>query len=84
MNLNDLKEKDVSIGGRTGHYFCLRSFLIKKLSAEQVALMSDSQCVEKMLDLGFVPVEVKGQRDDNETVYLVQRSVLEDCIKLVR
>ena len=84
MDLDNLSYRNVSIGSRTGHYTCLRTFLIKELSVEQVAIMTDEQCVEKILELGFVPVEVKNQRDDNETVYLIQKSILETCTKLER
>jgi hypothetical protein len=48
MDLDNLSFRDISIGARTGHYTCLRSFLIKKLSLEQVAIMTDDQCEQKL------------------------------------
>ena len=84
MDLNNLNSRNISIGSRTGHYIGLRSFLTKTVPLEQLALMTDERCVEKLLELGLVPVEVKSQQDDNETIYLIQKSILEESFKLVR
>ena len=86
MELNLLTYRDLSFGNRTGHDSCLRSYALKefKIKVDTLALKTDDEIKELFIEKGFLPVVINGHNEDNETVYLIKRDILEEAIKLTR
>lgn len=86
MDLSSITYRKVSFGHRTGHDACLRSCAMKelKIKPEELALKTDYEIKELFIDKGFLPVVISGYSEDDETVYLIKKDILEKSIKLIR
>jgi hypothetical protein len=49
-----------------------------------VSRLSDIEVVDLMLSDGFVPVSIEGLQCDFETVYLIEKNILEKATQLTR
>lgn len=82
--LSEVTFRSVSFGGRMGHSSSLRDVAIEKLGVKKVAQMIDSDIEQYFIEMGFVPVKINGYSDENESLYLVKKSVLKSAIILKR
>jgi len=75
-NLEYLNGKTFNFGGYAGQSRDLREYAIDLWGAEEVAHMSDYNIETKFLKLGYIPVVVNFDGNNQEDIYLIKKEQL--------
>lgn len=81
--LQELKATDISFGGRIPHTEELRRWAVQLYGVDCIALATDREVEQRVLNAGWVPVTINTHsRVSEDTVYLIKREVLA-CAKVL-
>lgn len=69
--------REISFGGRTGHYTCMRNWAVSLFGIELVAYMSDEDIKREILAKGYLPIRVNGDSNlEDDGVFLIKKEEL--------
>ena len=67
----------LSFGRRTGHVACMRSWAVAEFGMEKVALMSDRDIENEIVEKGYLPIVINGDDDfKDDGVFLIKKEEL--------
>lgn len=85
MQKHNLNFKEFNFGYYTGQAEYLRKFLIEKIGIEKVAKMSDSRVCEKVVEMGYIPMQISFDNGcDGERIFLVPIHIIDKLETLER
>lgn len=75
-NLEYLNKKTFNFGGYAGQRRCLRRVAVDLWGDKEVSLMTDSDIETKFLKLGYIPMVVNFDGNNQEDIYLIKKDHL--------
>lgn len=75
-NLEYLKGKDFNFCQYAGQRRCLRRVAVDLWGEKEVSLMSDYDIENKFIKLGYIPIIVNFEGNNQEDIYIIKKETL--------
>jgi hypothetical protein len=75
-NLEYLNGKTFIFGGYAGQRRCLRKVAVDLWGEKEVSLMTDFDIETKFLKLGYIPIVINFEGNNQEYIYLIEKEKL--------